>query len=292
MDSPKTTRRKSATRITSLVLGLLFAGNVIAALICYKQPKIYESTGSFTERATPDQSTPVAGAHAATAVSKLELHQRWGVPFDDAVQLVKEGVAIETTASDTIIRARFSSAHDSRMIVEILMSNFPGFERGRQWAQIEDLDGRYTEREKETERQVRQLKKSMYDTLKEAGHFNPGTLVSADTVKRLANKDLSRQFKAYQKMNDPLGRFGPTDGSILIPPPIAAGPYELHTPVSPNIDTYFLVGRVAGLLTAIVALLIIFRYKPSLIESPIRKPANAPALAEIDENATSGPASW
>jgi hypothetical protein len=292
MSSTTQPRRKSATRIIVFVLMIFFIGNFIAASICYLQPKIYESTGSFTEWAPPDQTIPVAGAHAATIVSSLQLHLRWGIPFEDAIQLVRDKVTIETSATETTIRARFSSAQDARLIVEALMKNFPGFERERQWAQIEGVDGRYTEREEETGRQIGQLKQAMFLTLKQAGHHIPGSLISATTVARLGNEDLSRQFKAYQKMNNPVGRFGPADGNILIPLPIAKPATEAMKAISPDIDKYFLVGRIASSIAAIASLLIIFRYKPTLLETPAQKTTTIPSWASVAENETSDRLSW
>ncbi|MEP4931944.1 hypothetical protein [Haloferula sp.] len=274
-----------------LITGYIL-GNFIAAAICYQQPKLYESTGIFTEWAAPERKTQVATAHAAIVVAQLELHRRWELTFEDAVQKIIEGISIESTASSTIIRGRFSSAHDSRQIVDELMDQFPGIEREHQWAQIKGLDGHYSKKEIKNLRVVDKLRSVIFDSLKESESDIPGNLISQEAVERLGNKDLLRQFDAYQKTVKPLGRFSPPDGKILVPPPIAAKPFEAEDPISPNVDTYFLVGRVSGLIAAMLALSIIWHRRPNLIEIPPAKPEPSPAWAEVKSTAAVDDPTW
>lgn len=284
MNSPGEPRPRSAFRIIFLLIFFSILGNFIAGVVCYFQPKIYESSGIFAESAAPLQTTPLAGAHAATIVSELSLHLRWGVPFEDAVAHLKKIVSIETSAEGSIIRARSTSAADARFIADAVMRAYPGFERERQWAQTAGLDHRYTEKEIETQREVDQLRKVILETIEDSGARVPGSLITAETVARLGNKDLTRQYDAYLKAARPIGRFAPPDGSIAVPPPIVIRPTESQGAISPEIDTYFLVGRTAGLTAAIGILLAIIKYRPSLLEVPIPKPPSSPAWAEAQND--------
>ena len=171
------------------------------------------------------------------------------------------------------------------MVVESVMKNYPGFEREKQWAQVEGGGERYTKKEHETRHTVMQLRKVIYETLQESGNYAHGLLIDPETVHGLKNEDLSRQFGMLQRETQTLGRFGPPDGLLSTPPKVAALPNEPQDAISPDIDRYFLVGRIATLVICGLALVSIHRWKPTLIQAPERKPAPTPAWAETNGSA-------
>ena len=268
-----------------IFFSIYLLGHLITAFVCYIQPKVYESTGVFIERVEPDQSIPLPSGHAAMVVSALEFEKRWGIPFEDAVLRIQESVTIQTEADTTVIRAQFASAQDCRMVVESVMKNYPGFEREKQWAEVAGAGDRYTKKEHETCRTVMQLRKVIHETLQKTGNDAHGLLIGPDTVHEINNEDLSRQFGMLQEKTQELGRFGPPDGLFTTLLKVAAVPIEPQDAISPDIDRYFLVGRIATLVICGLALVSIHRWKPTLIQAPERKPAPTPAWAETNGSA-------
>jgi hypothetical protein len=262
----------STKRMLVILLSGFVAGTLVGAVLCYRQPKIYEGIATIESPDHAGHADRITRVRAQMVARDLDLENRWDIPFDEAVAFLLDAVRLKSSPQGVVVQVRYFDERDARAIAEVVAKGLDNPPRETAMAAKGIQVKPYTKQQAAALDDVVHLDWLLRQEAVNAGYassFNLVELAAGGDTKAAAirdSEDFSRRWQMFKDLSPKIGYLNPP-GEPFRGPPI--------------IPLWINGGRAGGLILAGLALLALNRWKPSFLRPYPAKPPKPPRRIPI-----------
>jgi hypothetical protein len=278
-----------------LIIGAV-TGLLVSSVICYLQPRVYESSAFVIAEETPGRMVELSPARAAQALRLTAFQIPRTARETGLVAMVCKGTRITEKDGVVEIRVRCPDKHEARELALELSYLFRSMDEEEKLSAPVPDPAPPTEAEKTALFERMQVADLMNEECQEAGcmaDFRAVPALMARGSKEAEKVWNSESFQLHREYyEDATWKIAGVPRSSLPALPLAGYPMIGDAPVSPNVDRYLQCGLYAGFaLGGFIGYRRSLRIKPSNSPRDLI-PAAIPAYAEVAPPPVPGSPAW
>ena len=262
-------------------------------LAIYKLPRFYVARTWLHAPDHAGHKQKISKLRAGTIVRAEDLDKRWGVDWDTATATVRDAVTLRSDERGVEVVARGEDPYDTRLIARATAELLATPRREKEVAGSGATLAPFTSEDLQILGDIGSLNRLLQEQSFEAGFAHLAEALESvaagkeEALRLAGNEDFERRLAALKRLSQQVGLVDPPGEPFRLPNyRLTVEPMPM-VPEGPDPELWIKGGALAGGVLAVLFLLGLRRWKPSLLEAPV----SSPTVTSPPES-TDSPESW